>query len=87
MNRRWLILVVATHGGGLTAELGGVAAGLVGGLAAVMLMRVYRSDTTGKPVSSAVVMLLARTAGLVIRSRSLPATGTGALPSPDHMLV
>src|ERR1700684_2078064 len=44
---------VATHGGGLTVELAGVAAGLAGGLAALLLMRVYRSRTTGKPVSSA----------------------------------
>jgi hypothetical protein len=35
----------------------------------------------------AVVMLLTRTAGLGIRSRSVSAAGTDALPSPDHMLV
>ena len=44
---------VTTHGGGLTVELAGVAAGLILGLAAVGLMRVYRSGKTGKPVSSA----------------------------------
>ena len=44
---------VATHGGGLTVELAGAAAGLVGGLIALCLVRVYRSKTTGKPVSAA----------------------------------
>jgi hypothetical protein len=44
---------VATHGGGLGVELAGVAAGLVGGVLAVLLMRVYRSAKTGRPVSSA----------------------------------
>src|ERR1700722_11350615 len=44
---------VTTHGGGLAVELAGVAAGLVGGLLAVVLMRVYRSGKTGQPVSSA----------------------------------
>jgi hypothetical protein len=42
-----------THGGGLTVELAGVAAGLIGGLAALVLMRVYRSGKADKPVSSA----------------------------------
>jgi hypothetical protein len=41
------------HGNGLAVELAGVAAGLLGGLAAAALMRVYRSPVTGKPVSSA----------------------------------
>jgi hypothetical protein len=44
---------VATHGAGLTVELAGVAAGVVGGLIALGLIRVYRSGTTGKPVSAA----------------------------------
>jgi hypothetical protein len=44
---------VVTHGAGLTVELAGVAAGVVGGLIALSLIHVYRSDTTGKPVSSA----------------------------------
>jgi hypothetical protein len=44
---------VTTHGGGLVVELAGVAAGLVGGLIALALIRVYRSGTTGKPVSAA----------------------------------
>jgi hypothetical protein len=44
---------VATHGGGLAVELAGVAAGLAGGLFALGLMRVYRSEKTGKPVSAA----------------------------------
>jgi hypothetical protein len=130
---------VTTHGGGLTVELAGCAAGLVGGLAAVLLMRVYRSDKTGKPVSSAgwgyallwtgvivaralfsyganhwfenqigswlitnsipataitdglifmaVVMLLTRTAGLGIRSRSVAASGAEKVPTPDRTLV
>jgi membrane protease YdiL (CAAX protease family) len=44
---------VATHGGGLTIELAGVAAGLAGGVLALLLLRVYRSEKTGKPVSAA----------------------------------
>ena len=44
---------VVTHGAGLAVELAGVAAGLLGGLAAVALTRVYRSPRTGKPVSRA----------------------------------
>ncbi len=43
----------ATHGTGLAVELAGIAAGVLGGLAAAALMRVYRSPVTGKPVSSA----------------------------------
>lgn len=43
----------ATHGTGLLVEIAGAGAGLIGGLAAVALMRVYRSPRTGKPVSSA----------------------------------
>jgi hypothetical protein len=44
---------VVTHGTGLAVELAGVAAGLLGGLAALALTRVYRSPRTGKPVSRA----------------------------------
>jgi|HubBroStandDraft_4_1064222.scaffolds.fasta_scaffold622848_1 hypothetical protein len=44
---------VATHGGGLIVELAGVAAGLAVGLLAMALMRVYRSERTGRPVSAA----------------------------------
>jgi hypothetical protein len=44
---------VTTHGGGLTVELAGAAAGLAGGLIALSLVRVYRSRATGKPVSAA----------------------------------
>jgi len=44
---------VATHGAGLAVELAGAAAGLLGGLAAVALTKVYRSPRTGKPVSRA----------------------------------
>jgi len=43
----------ATHGMALAVEIAGVAAGLLGGLAANALMGVYRSPTTGKPVSRA----------------------------------
>ncbi|HEY7048371.1 MAG TPA: hypothetical protein VH373_14225 [Jatrophihabitantaceae bacterium] len=42
-----------THGTGLAVEIAGVAAGLLGGLAAAALMRVRRHPTTGQPVSSA----------------------------------
>ena len=43
----------ATHGTSLVVELAGVVAGVLGGLAAAALMRVYRSPKTGKPVSQA----------------------------------
>ena len=42
-----------THGMALAVEIAGVAAGLLCGLAASALMGVYRSPTTGKPVSRA----------------------------------
>jgi len=42
-----------THGNGLLVELAGVAVGLLCGLVVTMLMRVYRSPETGKPVSAA----------------------------------
>lgn len=42
-----------THGSGLAVEIAGCFAGLLGGLAATALMRVYRSPSTGRPVSSA----------------------------------
>jgi hypothetical protein len=42
-----------THGAGLAVEIAGVVAGLLGGLAAVALMGVYRSPETGRPVSRA----------------------------------
>jgi hypothetical protein len=42
-----------THGTGLSVELAGIVAGLLGGLAAAALMGVYRSPDTGKPVSRA----------------------------------
>jgi hypothetical protein len=41
------------HGNGLAVEIAGLAAGLLGGLAAAALMRVYRSPETGRPVSRA----------------------------------
>jgi hypothetical protein len=44
---------VVTHGSGLAVELAGVAAGVLGGLAALALTRVYRSPRTGKAVSRA----------------------------------
>jgi hypothetical protein len=42
-----------THGSGLVVEIAGVAAGVLAGLVAAALMRVYRSGTTDKPVSAA----------------------------------
>jgi hypothetical protein len=42
-----------THGSGLAVEIAGCVAGLLGGLAAAALMRVYRSPKTGRPVSQA----------------------------------
>jgi hypothetical protein len=42
-----------THGSGLAVEIAGIIPGLLGGLAAVALMGIYRSPDTGKPVSSA----------------------------------
>jgi hypothetical protein len=42
-----------THGTGLAVEIAGAVAGLLAGLAAAALMRVYRSPGTGKPVSRA----------------------------------
>ncbi|KPI30552.1 hypothetical protein OK074_6710 [Actinobacteria bacterium OK074] len=42
-----------THGTGLTLELVGIVAGLLGGLAALLLMDVHRSPETGRPVSRA----------------------------------
>jgi hypothetical protein len=42
-----------THGSGLAVEIAGCVAGLLGGLAAAAMLRVYRSPRTGKPVSRA----------------------------------
>jgi hypothetical protein len=42
-----------SSGSGLVVEIAGVAAGVLGGLAAAALMHVYRSPKTGKPVSRA----------------------------------
>jgi hypothetical protein len=42
-----------TSGTGLVVEVAGIAAGLLGGLAAVALMGVYRNRETGQPVSAA----------------------------------
>jgi len=43
----------SANGSSMAVELAGVAAGLLGGLAAAVLMSVYRSPKTGKPVSRA----------------------------------
>jgi hypothetical protein len=42
-----------TSGNGLIVELAGVVAGILAGLAAAALIKVYRSQQTGKPVSRA----------------------------------
>jgi hypothetical protein len=42
-----------SSGTGLVIEIAGLAAGVLGGLAAAALMHVYRSPRTGKPVSRA----------------------------------
>ena len=42
-----------TRGTGFSLELAGIAAGLLAGLAAVVLTHVHRSPSTGKPVSRA----------------------------------
>ena len=42
-----------THGSGLMLEIGGVLAGLLCGIVAVIQMTVYRSPRTGKPVTRA----------------------------------
>jgi hypothetical protein len=44
---------VVTHGTGLAVEVAGVVAGMLGGLAALTLMKVARSPRTSKPVSRA----------------------------------
>jgi hypothetical protein len=43
----------AANTSSLAVELAGIAAGMLGGLAAAALMGVYRSPATGKPVSRA----------------------------------
>jgi len=43
----------ATHGTALAVEIAGLAAGVLGGLVAAALMKVYRSPASGLPVSSA----------------------------------
>jgi hypothetical protein len=47
------IVGFATHGTGLILEVAATIAGLLGGLAATALMRVYRSPRTGRAVSRA----------------------------------
>ncbi len=68
----------ATRGNGLAVEIAGIAAGVLGGLAAAALMRVYRSPLTGRPVSSAGWPYAAlldrdhrRPGGLLLRRRPL----------------
>jgi len=61
---------LVTRGTGLAVELAGAAAGLLGGLLALALTRVYRSPATGRPVTHAtwgyallwIVVIGARTA-------------------------
>jgi hypothetical protein len=44
---------VTTHGNGLTLEIAGAAAGAVGGLIALTLLRVYPDPATGRNVTAA----------------------------------
>ena len=59
-----------TSGNGLIVELAGVVAGILGGLAAAALMRVYRSQETGKPVTSALALAYAAFWTVVIAARA-----------------
>jgi hypothetical protein len=47
------LTALTTQGTGLTLEIAGAVAGLLLGLVATLLMRVYRSPKTGKPASKA----------------------------------
>ena len=47
------LTALTTHGTGFALEIAGAAAGLLLGLVATMLMKVYRSPKTGKPASRA----------------------------------
>jgi hypothetical protein len=47
------LTALTTHGTGLTLEIAGAVAGLLLGLVATLLMKVYRSPQTGKPASKA----------------------------------
>ena len=47
------LTALTTHGAGLTLEIAGAVAGLLLGLLATLLMKVYRSPRTGKPASRA----------------------------------
>ena len=47
------LTALTTHGTGFALEIAGAAAGLLLGLVATMLMKVYRSPKTGKPASGA----------------------------------
>jgi len=75
-----------THGTGLVVEIAGVIAGLLGGLAAVALMDVYRSPETGRPVSRAGVpyallwtVVIGARAGLLLRRGALVRGPAGQL--------
>ena len=47
------LTALTTHGTGFALEIAGAVAGLLLGLVATMLMKVYRSPKTGKPASRA----------------------------------